>query len=146
MGFPEPACRLSFLPQGSARRLHWTSWPMSSGRSYYPISFPCSRDSSSTLSGWSRSQASWCWVPSLRVSAPPACLCLTSDPCADVRRAGPGGAAWGSSAIPEFSPGACSVPPNNFGISMFPSACGPERNPKPQNASALLNSHRQAIL
>lgn len=85
MGFPEPALWFPFLPQGSARQLHWMFWPMSSGRNYYPISFPCSRAFSSTLSGWSRNQASWCWELLLRVSALPACLHLTSDLCADVR-------------------------------------------------------------
>ena len=74
MCLPEPRLppRFPLPPQGSARRLHWMSWPTSSGRNCCPTCSPCSRTSSSTLSGWSRSQASWCWVPLLRVSDSPA--------------------------------------------------------------------------
>lgn len=46
--------------------------------------------------------------------------CLTSDPCASMRRAGLGGAAWGQRVVrdltPEFPPEACSASPDRSGI------------------------------
>lgn len=46
--------------------------------------------------------------------------CLTSDPCASMRWAGLGGAAWGQGVvmdiISEFSPEPCSAPPDRSGI------------------------------
>lgn len=53
--------------QGSVRPQLWTFLPTCFVRSCSPTSCPCSKACCSTLTGSSRSRASSCWEPSLRV-------------------------------------------------------------------------------
>lgn len=119
MCLPEPATpppTSPLPPQGSARRLHWMSWLTSSGRNCCPTYSPCSRASSSTPSGWSRSRASWCWAPLLRVSDLPAWLRLTSDPHAGARLGLAQAGLWGATPSPGSLQRPAHLTPNSSGI------------------------------